>query len=65
MNNTEKEFQIVVDIKLYRNGQKAGFATISSDSIEEIISKFKDCIKLTYISSDLMNKIQENENSNT
>lgn len=49
MNNTEKEFQIVVDIKLYRNGQKAGFATISSDSIEEIISKFKDCVKLTYI----------------
>lgn len=65
MNNTKQDFQIVVDIKLYRNGQKAGFATISSDSIVEIISKFKDCIKLTYISSDLMNKIQENENSNT
>lgn len=57
--------KIVVDIKLYRNGQKAGFATISSDSIEEIISKFKDCVKLTYISSDLMNLIQENDKLNT
>ena len=65
MNNTKQDFQIVVDIKLYRNGQKAGFATISSDSIEEMISKFKDYVKLTYMGSSLMNLIQENENSNT
>lgn len=58
----KQEFKIVVDIKLYRNGQKAGFATISSDSVKEIISKFKTALKATYISSILMNEIQEYKN---
>lgn len=57
ISKEKEELKIVVDIKLYRNGQKAGFATISSNSVKEIINKFKTALKATYISSELMNKI--------